>query len=127
MVIGITIATISYLLLRNGEDKPSVFSPGALRDSLKKEVGDKALRARCLEICDELQAKVGAYDELVIETLEEYLQGVEDYASSADELGQSLEPVAAAREATLLACLDARARLLDLLDAPTWRTIFGEE
>jgi hypothetical protein len=126
MVVGITLATIAFLRTRGGSGEVTIFQPEALRPALEKQVADREARERCLEICDELQLRTDAYDEQVAATLAAYLSSVEDYGTTASELGAHFDALADAREATLLACLDARARMLASLDEASWRAVFGK-
>jgi len=127
MVIGITLATIAYFSRGKGDGEPSILDPTALRASIESNVDDEALQLQCLQVCDELQRVIDSYDALVPETLDAYLAAVSNFGTTAAQLDDLLNPMSDAREATLLACLASRERLVELLDDATWNAVFDKD
>ena len=127
MLVGITIATITYLVLNKGGEIPSVFNPERLQSSIDEHVDDESTRERCTRICDGLKQTIETYDAAAASAVEGYLEDVQAFETSNVDLEAELAPLSELRSRTIHACIDAREELRELLDEETWSEVFAVE
>ena len=124
MPVLITIATVSALFKGGSKEQPGFLAPTALRAKLE-ELGDGPARSQALEIADQLDALARQYDDATDAAMSAYIEDVEQWSSTADELIEDLQPLDQLRGQTLQELIQLRQRLVDALSAEEWDEVFG--
>ena len=125
MVVGVTIATITILLM-GGKSGPSFVNPESIRKSLKR-VKDPERRERAFEIVDSMQGIVEEYDEELRASFGLYLKMVGDYSVEPHEILESVfGPIEERRLSGMHALIRLRTQLQESVLEKEWTKIFGK-
>jgi uncharacterized membrane protein YccC len=124
MPILITIATVTTLFKRGSKEQAGFLAPVALRAKLE-DLEEGPARLEALEIADQLDALASEYDDATDAAISAYIEDVERWSSTADELIEDLQPVDQLRRQTLSELVPLRQRLIDALSPEEWDQVFG--
>jgi uncharacterized membrane protein YccC len=124
MPILITIATVTALFKRGSKEQPGFLAPTALRAKLE-DLEEGPARSEALEIADQLDALASEYDDATDAAISVYIEDVEQWSSTADELIEDLQPLDQLRRQTLSELVPLRQRLIDALSPEEWDQVFG--
>ena len=122
------VATLTVIALLRG-DGPAApfFEPELLRDMLVDGLdgiaNDELQDA--LAIADELESKMQRYRMRVDASIDAYIEDSSNPATDAADLTERLAPLDSDRAEIMNAVIDARRRLVAILDAERWDEVFG--
>jgi hypothetical protein len=125
MVVGITLATIA--ILRSRRRGASFVDPDTFRKAVEKRIKDPERRLLALELVDSLSELAEEYDSAVLLSLGQYVQAIrEDDVGFYEILAEVIRPLERQRHATLLAGVELRTKLRDLMSEEEWTKVFGK-
>jgi hypothetical protein len=127
MVVGVTIATITYLVIGgSGSSGPSFSRPDDLWGPVNKHVGDPERRARALALVQEAGEKARATEAHISATVERYAELVREWETTAYALDTELfSPLDEQRREAVAELVRIRHELRELLTPAEWKKIFG--
>ena len=113
MVVGITIATITVLLLGDKKGKgPTFIDPDSFRDVLPEAIQNPARLESAITIVDSMKRLVEEYDDFLRTSINMYLKRIPDFRETAPAIfAEVIRPVEQKRRATLLAYVGMRDEL----------------
>lgn len=123
MPVLITIATVNALF-RADSEQVSFLTPDALRERCRDQIEDTETRERAIILADQLQQLTREYHNVVIASIEAYIEESVKWESSASGLIEQLQPWDNARRHTVQEIVRVRQSMRDLLTIEQWNRIF---
>jgi len=123
MPVMMTLATIA--LLRGGATDQPFFDADLMRDLLNEGLEDADTLQVSLALTDELDSKLQRYRASVDATIDAYVEESRNAGTNAENLIERLAPLDRDREEIMLAIIDYRRRLIEVLDDKQWNESFG--
>jgi hypothetical protein len=124
MPVLITIATVNALF-RPGSEQVSFLNPDALRERCRDEIGDTETRERAMILIEQLQRLMRQYQNVVVASVDAYIQESAKWESSASGLIEQLQPWDSARLQTVQGIIRVRQSMHELLTTEQWNRVFG--
>ena len=123
----VTTMTIIALLRGGGDGDGPFFDPEQMRDLLRdglEGVADDELQ-RSLVIEDELESAMQRYRVSVSSSMDAYIEVSSNPDTDATDLTKRLASLDRERTDIMMAIIDSRRRLIEVLDGEHWDKIFG--
>ena len=123
----VTTMTIIALLRGGGDGDGPFFDPEQMRDLLRdglEGVADDELQ-RSLVIEDELESAMQRYRVSVSSSMDAYIEESSNPDTDATDLTKRLASLDRERTDIMMAIIDSRRRLIEVLDGEHWDKIFG--
>lgn len=123
----VTTMMIMALLRGGGEGAGPFFDPEQMRDMLRdglEGVADDELQSS-LAIEDELESAMQRYRDSVSSSMDAYIEESSNPDTDATDLIERLAPLDRKRADIMMAIIDSRRRLIEILDGEHWDKVFG--
>jgi hypothetical protein len=123
------VATMTVIALLRGDDDGTIpfFDADQMRSMLADGldgVANDELQA-ALKIADDLESQLQRYREFVDTSIDKYIEESSNPNTDATDLIEQLEPLDSERADTMDDIIEARRRLIAILDSELWDKVFA--
>lgn len=119
------LTTLVAIHLLGESEQNSLLDPGAMRRQARTSLAESPSLAPTLVLIDELEVLAREYTTAADEALAAYKSRTSEWDSSKEDLLAILDPIDRQRRDTLVAVVDAREALRNLLSDREWQALFN--